>query len=466
MANARQKLKLNVPNAVTRNQAMTTTPFRRFFLGLVAASFLTAAAPTLHAQPEPTATNHEFTVSTDRPDAIYRQGEEITFRIKLLRDQKPVDAAEVQWTISKDGVPPTRNGHLKPGPEGGTVTGKLDEPGFLRCRATFITPSGKSLNAIAGAGVDPLNIAPSLPVPDDFDAFWSDQKKKLAVVPVNARLTEVKSPNEGVVCLDLQADSVGAPVSGYFAKPAGAKPKSLPIILTVHGAGVRSSSLNEAADWAKRSFLALDINAHGIPNGKPVEFYSDLAKGELGGYRTRGCDSRETIYFLGMFLRLVRAMDFLTAQPEWDGRTLVVHGSSQGGAQSIVAAGLDPRVTYFAAGVPAMCDHTGAVVNRVSGWPKLVPEGPDGKPAPKSLEAARYYDARNFATRTKAAGIVTVGLIDRTCPPTSVYAAYNALRGKKEILTGPLVAHTTTPEWRQDFRNAILRHVEAMKARK
>ena len=99
--------------------------------------------------------------------------------------------------------------------------------------------------------------------------------------------------------------------------------------------------------------LALDINAHGLPNGRPDAFYTGMANGELKEYRVRGRESRETIYFLGMFLRLVRAIDFLTAQPEWDGRTVIVHGSSKGGAQSLVAAGLDSRVTFFAAGVPA-----------------------------------------------------------------------------------------------------------------
>jgi cephalosporin-C deacetylase-like acetyl esterase len=164
-----------------------------------------------------------------------------------------------------------------------------------------------------------------------------------------------------------------------------------------------------------------------------------------------------------MFLRLMRAIDFLTAQPEWDGRTLIVHGSSQGGAQSIVAAGLDSRVTFFAAGVPAMCDHSGAVVERISGWPKLVPNDADGKPDPKVLEVARYYDAMNFATRARAAGIVTVGFIDTTCPPTSVYAAYNALKGKKDIFNDPPSVHRVSPGAGEAMRNAILRHVETMK---
>jgi cephalosporin-C deacetylase-like acetyl esterase len=439
---------------------------RRLFVGLLPACLISALIPPLAPRAESASTNYLLTVSAGQAGAIYRQGEPVAFGIRLRLGEDPVNDAEVQWTISKDGVPPIQTGTVKLTNGRGTVTGKLDEPGFLQCRVMYKSPAQTTLSALAGAGIDPLQIKPSQPVPDDFDVFWSAQKRKLAGVPVNPRLKPVTSPEPEVECFDLQADCIGAPVSGYFARPVAAKPKSLPIILTVHGAGVRGSSLKGAAGWAKKSFLALDINAHGLPNGKPARFYTDLANGELKDYRTAGRESRETVYFLGMFLRLVRAMDFLTAQPGWDGRTLVVHGSSQGGAQSIVAAGLDARVTFFAAGVPAMCDHTGATVGRISGWPKLVPGDPGGKPDAKVLEVARYYDAVNFATRTKAAGILTVGFIDTTCPPTSVYAAYNALKGGKEIFNDPPSKHAVSVQAGEAMRTAILKHVEAMQRSK
>ena len=430
-------------------------------LAAVAALLLPLA--TLVAQTPAPATNYVLTVKTDRAAALYQQGESITFTLALTLDQQPARDAEVQWTINKDGMPPVTNGRLKLENGSATVVGKLDEPGFLLCRATFTTPEKRTLTALGGAGVDPTLINPSLPVPEDFDAFWAAQKKSLAAIPSNARLTPVKSPIPDTDAFDLQADSVGAPVSGYFAKPTAAKAKSLPIILLVHGAGVRSSGLGSAANWAKSGFLALDINAHGLPNGKPDAFYTALSNGDLKGYNTRGRESRDTIYFHGMFLRLVRALDFLTAQPEWDGKIVVVHGSSQGGAQAIVAAGLDSRVTFFAAGVPAMCDHTGVIAARVNGWPKFLPSPAAEKPDRKIVEAIRYYDAMNFATRTTAGAIFTVGFIDTVCPPTSVYAAYNNVTGKKSIHHDPASGHTSTPQASAAMQAAIRAHVVEMK---
>lgn len=435
---------------------------------LVRRSFLLAAAllaPALfvRAQDSKPSTNYVLKVTPDRADALYKQGETVTFKLELTLDKKPVPDAEVQWTITKDGVPPSTSGKVKLANGTATITGKLEEPGFLLCRATFTGADKRAYSGLGGAGIDPLKIKPSQLVPADFDAFWAAQKKQLAAVPVNARLTPVKQATAGVAAFDLQADSVGAPVSGYFAKPEGAKPKSLPIILTVHGAGVRGSSLGGATSWAKQNFLAMDINAHGLPNGQPDKFYSDLAAGELKDYRTRGRESRDTVYFRGMFLRLVRALDFLTAQPEWDGKTVVVSGSSQGGYQAIVAAGLDARVTFLAAGVPAGCDHTGFKVGRINGWPKFIATGE--QPPANVVEAVRYYDAMNFATRTKAGAVFTVGFIDTTCPPSSVYATYNNVSGKKSIHHDPDAGHTNTPKASEAMRKAVLEHVKTQTAK-
>ena len=402
-----------------------------------------------------------LTIAADRADALYRHGETVTFTIRLEHDGKPVETGEVDWVLTKDGVAPTRNGRVKLAGGSATISGTLDEPGFLQCRATFQSDSGKVVG-LGGAGLSPLEIKPSQPVPEDFDAFWNAQKKALAAVPMNARLTAVKSPREGVTTFDLQAVSVGAPVSGYFARPDDAKPHSLPAILTVHGAGVNSSNLGGAASWAKEGALALDLNAHGLPNGREKAFYEALAAGELKNYRSAGRESRDTVYFRGMFLRLIRAIDFLTAQPEWDGRTLVVSGSSQGGAQAIAAAGLDARVSFFVAGVPAMCDHTGALAGRIAGWPKFIPTN-EKSPSEEVIRAVRYYDGMNFVTRAKAPGFFTVGFIDATCPPTSVYAAYNALPTAKQIFHDIAAGHTNTPAARDAMRAVVLRHFATMR---
>lgn len=397
-------------------------------------------------------------VAADRPKATYAKGEEVAFLIELKAEGATEDV-EISWVLSKDGMEPQTTGKVKL--EGGkaVVKGQLHEAGFLQCLVTCHV-NGKELKQIGAAAVAPLEISASLPVPDDFDDFWAEKKAALAAVPVNARLKSVSSNNAALEVFDVQADCIGAPVSGYLARPKGAAPKSLPAILTLHGAGVRSASIEGATAWAKEGILSFNINAHGLPNGLPEEFYKELADGELKDYRVRGRQSRDSIYFLGMFLRVIRAIDVLAQQPEWDGRTIIAYGTSQGGAQSMAAAGLDSRVTFFVAGVPAMCDLTGRSAGRVAGWPRMVPMEGD-VPNEKATQAVRYVDGMNMLTRAKAPGFFTVGFIDTTCPPTTVYAAFNSLQTKKAIYDDIHAGHVNTPKASQKMRRAVYDHIKA-----
>lgn len=397
------------------------------------------------------------TITTDRPEALYRKNEAVIFTIRVRDGATELDSAAVNWSLSLDGHKNLATG------TGNRASSSLDHPGFLLLAATYTAADGEKITAFGGAGVAPEEIVPSLAAPDDFDDFWAAQKGALAEMPLTFTATPrplADADDAGLEAVDLTvaAERNGAPVRGYFAKPKNAAAKSLPAVLWVHGAGVRSASLPTALAGARDGFLSLDINAHGIDNGKPDEYYKDLSAGKLKTYRTDGNSGRETSYFRGMFVRLVRAIDFLTTRPEWDGKTVAVIGHSQGGLQALVAGGLDDRVTFIGSGVPAGCDHTGMKADRISGWPKIVPRLADGTYDPAAIEASRYIDAVNFAARCNAEAVVSVGFIDRTCPPTSVYAAYNMLPGKKSIFDYPAMGHASTTEIRERFREALLKH--------
>ena len=397
----------------------------------------------------------------ERADATYHQGEKVLFNLTVTDSGKPA-AGIVEWSILKDGLPTDQKGSAELVEGKAVASGSLGEPGFIQVRAVY-RPDAKAKAApvvgLGGAAIDPTEIKRSLPVPDDFDAFWDGMKKKLAAVPLEPKLVSVKSPVKGIESFDVTAPALGIQISGYMSKPVGAKPKSLPIILTVHGAGVSDSSLGGSASWASRGFIAMDMNAHGLPNGKPKQFYTDLYAGPMNPYRYEFRNDREKAYFTGMMLRLIRGIDVLAAQPEWDGKRVIVYGASQGGYQAIAAAGLDARVSYFVAGVPAGCDHSGMMANRIAGWPKIVPMK-DGKPDMSVVEAFRYIDCMNFATRTKAAGCYfTVGFIDGVCPPTSVYATYNQLNIPKEIYDDIPSGHANSPQASEGMRQAVMKYV-------
>ena len=402
----------------------------------------------------------------DKADAFYEPGEPVAFRVEVLDEMgESVDLGSLDYVLSVDGFRELEKHSLALTGSPLVIEGKLDRPGFLRLDVSYRKWNGAVTTGAAAAAVAAENLTPSREAPVDFEAFWDEQKARLAEVPLNWEETPVPSGIEGIVAADVQVEALdGIPVSGYVALPEKAKPKSLPAVLWVHGAGVRSSLKIQAVNGAREEFLSMDINAHGLPNGKPSEYYQKLAKEDLEEYQYDGRENRDGVYFKNMFLRLVRAIDYLTARTEWDGRCVAVIGHSQGGAQALVAGGLDERVTFIGAGVPAMCDHSGMLRKRPSGWPKFVPILETGKPDPMVAEVSRYYDAVNFAARCHCEAIVSVGFVDRACPPTTCFVAFNQLKGEKRMLAEPAMGHSAPPEVRAEFLAALKAHVESLKA--
>jgi putative NIF3 family GTP cyclohydrolase 1 type 2 len=184
----------------------------------------------------------------------------------------------------------------------------------------------------------------------------------------------------------------------------------------------------------------MDLNAHGTPNGKPEQYYKDLAEGELKDYCFRGFEDRETCYFVGMYLRILRALEFLKSQPEWDGKILVIYGESQGGGQAIAGAALDPQITMVSSMIPGLCDQTGFLADQSTGWPRVafhgeMPTKPIGEYNRQAVETARYIDPMNFAPRIRTAkAMVFLGFIDTSCPPTTIYAMYNNLATQDKLV--------------------------------
>ncbi|MDP2887564.1 MAG: acetylxylan esterase [Bacteroidota bacterium] len=314
----------------------------------------------------------------------------------------------------------------------------------------------KEQKQLLGMIVDPQNLKPGIKVPKDLNKYWNAEKQNLAALQLDVKFGKNESKEFEFVCFDTEINCTGPkPARGYFARPTKAAPKSLPIVLLVHAAGVKGSwcksEAEEALRYAKmgKGAMCFDLNAHGMLNGQPEEYYNDLETGELKDYFVQGLEDRNSVYFKGMYLRLIRTLDFLTKLPEWDGKRILVIGESQGGGQALAAAGLDKRVSAVVATVPAMCDWGGTLVDRKGGWPQPFERSGDRKKMKKALP---YFDAANLLKNSTATIVVEIGLVDRTCPSTSIYAAINQAKGEKIIYPVPYREHAwpneaQRPDW-------------------
>ena len=412
------------------------------------------------------AAGSEIKITVDRADGMYQLGEEATFHISV----DGADEKDCVVCLSNDGYKVIYQGPIKLQDGKGTLRGTLREPGILRCRVN--SPDGKRWG-IAAAAFEPLRIQPSMPKPDDFDEFWSLQKARLAQVSWNVQIhaepSAVKEGDAFTVWSISLANIGGTRIRGYLAKPTGAGPFPAVLVLQNHGGGAWSVPREWVTNFAGKGFLAMAINSHDVENGREEDYYRRLNEGPLASYTLRGFMNRETYYFKRMYLSIVRSIDYLVSLPEWDQKSLILTGRSQGGGLSLVGAGLDPRVTGLVAAVPALCEHSGPAFGRPAGWPRLVPndehdygDAPnyaptgDGHSSPSKvvLNVARYYDAVNFARNIKCPAVIALGLVDRACPPTTVYSAYNVLTSSKTLVVAPMLGHDAdkNPEYRRDAR--------------
>jgi cephalosporin-C deacetylase-like acetyl esterase len=408
--------------------------------------------------------NGVFTVrvQADHTNGIYAVGEDIVFTVTVLSNGLPTTRGDLEYAVHINGPVVDRgwpggatfgiSGRVAPVAGGVKLVQASNEPSTLWIQIVYReSGSCTELAAFLGVAVSPSAIGLHHSEPPDFEAFWRDQLARLAAVPLNPRVREVPSGTDGVKKWDVTLDCLGtalrpdAPVRGYYSRPADASPsRKYPAALLLQAAGV-----GDPQDWfgvgASRC-LVLHLCTHSIDLGREASYYAALGAGDLDAYFAQGNTNRTTYYFLGHYLRMIRSLDYLCAQPEWDGHNLYVMGSSQGGGSALSCAGLstwtDHIVTQVSALVPALCGLTASFeTNRCSSWPRT--DMPLDHPLVR--EAIAYFDASFFCRRAVAAGRVQIGLADPVAVPINALAACNAMRnpGLRAALV-PAMGHQST----------------------
>ncbi len=431
-------------------------------VGLMAASFF--------ASPEKIeAGKLKFDGVTDKSPVSYRPGEKMKFVFNLEYGQELPEGTQfyVQWTRSgDDGL--SRTG-FEPIAEGRPVkiATSIDRPGFVRVQAVLTDVTGRRFNYMlnnermashvfeggAGAAVD--DILPANEEPADFDAFWAGCKGELAKVPLNPVVVDVPTnriPAKFAATHRLQAVTVPCagprPVTGFLIVPAGAKARSLPVVVSFDGYGEGGQGAYPDA-WmyeVANAKIHFHVNAHGYELMREDAYYKDFfAKIPSYAFDIEENMKPETCYFHGMALRVVRAFDFVKTLPEWNGRDLIAQGGSQGGLQTSWAGSLVEGLTECRPSVTWCSDIDGTSVGRQGGW------RPDFRPG------LAYYDTVFHARRIPAScrlEITRAGLGDYVCPPSGLAAQYNAANCPKSIVWMQNSTHMFVPSPAHTYTNA------------
>jgi len=441
-ADARESAAAN--DDLFQSTTMTTRSCHAWRAGLLAAALAVLPA-TLTAQPASAPTPAVRPVFTPtRASGMYAVGETVAWTATLPAGTTPEPGGYL-YKIRKNNLEVLETGTLDFSKGPATIDIVVREPMMVYVE---VTVPGFEAGAVAklGAAVAPSKLTPSVPRPADFDAFWDGKLKALAQVPIESTLTPIESGNPDVELFTVALRSLGSTARAYLAKPK--KPGPYPGLVILQWAGVYKLTPKASVDRAAEGWLTLNVSSHDMP----LDQDSDPAVARR--YGDVGALDRESSYFLKMYLRDVRGVDYVASRPDWDGRTLVLMGTSMGGQQSLVTAGLHPKVTAVLVNEPAGADSNGDRHGRKAGYPNWDAE------FTAIMDTARYFDVVNFASRITAPAIVSVGFIDTITPPVGILIAFNQLKGPKELI--PMIEsdhNNRTPEkqgnWEKRWREVL-----------
>lgn len=400
----------------------------------------------------------------DHADWIYETGENPEIEVQFYKYGIPVDNVTVNYEIGGDMMPADTKGSvtLKNG-KANIKTGTMNQPGFRDCRLSAIV-DGKVYNHHVKVGFSPEKIEPFTQKPADFDTFWQANLKELSDVPLKYTITpapEYSTDKMDCYLVKLIVNKQGQSIYGYLSMPKDAATGACPIVLCPPGAGIKT--IKEPLRhkyYGENGCLRFEMEIHGLNPEMTEAQFAEISKafnGKENGYLQNGLDNKDNYYMKRVYLACVRAIDFLTSLPQWDGQNVAVQGGSQGGALSIITAALDPRVTLCVANHPALSDMAGYKADRAGGYPHFF--NTPGMDTPEKLETMAYYDVVNFARNLKVPVYMTWGYNDNTCPPTTSYAVYNVITSPKEALITPINEHWTSDDTERGHLDWILNHL-------
>ncbi|HEX4214238.1 MAG TPA: acetylxylan esterase [Candidatus Dormibacteraeota bacterium] len=272
----------------------------------------------------------------------------------------------------------------------------------------------------------------------DFDAFWASTLKDARRHDLDPVFEPVETGLRIVDTFDVTFSGYGGHrIRGWLQVPRDLV-GPLPCVVTVLGYGGGRSLPVDWLVWSSAACIELVMDTRGQGTGWSPGDTPDPEGGanpQAPGFMTAGISDPERYYYRRVFTDAVRAIETARSHPAVDEQRVFVSGGSQGGGISLAVAGLVPDLAGAMPDVPFLCHYRRAVAitdNQPYQEVRTYCRTHRGQ-AESVFRTLSYFDGVNLAARAKAPALFSAGLMDQTCPPSTVFAAYNHYAGAKEM---------------------------------
>jgi cephalosporin-C deacetylase len=288
------------------------------------------------------------------------------------------------------------------------------------------------------------------PKPADHGEYWQRALAELANVDPKIELTRAEFQTPFAECFHLYFTGVrGARVHAKYLRPRQAKAPH-PALVEFHGYTASSGDWSSKLGWIGLDYSIASLDCRG--QGGLSEDTGGVTGTTHHGHFIRGLEgSPDNLLFRHIFLDTVQLARIVMSFDDVDENRIGALGASQGGALTLACAALEPRIKRAAPTYPFLCDY-----QRV--WQMDLAEDAYGELRQffrrhDPLHAREqewftrlgYIDIQHLARRIQAQVLMGIGLMDRICPPSTQYAAYNKITSGKRAAIYPDFGHENLP---------------------
>ncbi len=286
---------------------------------------------------------------------------------------------------------------------------------------------------------------PALNVPADLDSFWAETLESSRARAVEPVVMKIDNGLRLVDTFDVVFSGFdGQPVRAWLHVPAGARDE-LPAVVRYLGYGGGRGLSHEVSAWTLAGYACCTVDTRGQGAGwSPGDTPDPVGSAPAHpGSMTRGIGAPRDYYYRRVFTDAVRAVEVLRDLPVVRADRIAVTGVSQGGGMTLAVSGLAPGLWAAMPDVPFLCDFPRALeVAESDPYLEIVRYlRVQRDETDRVLETLSYFDGAVLARRATPPALFSVALMDRVCPPSTVYAAFNWYAGPKEIAVYPYNDH-------------------------
>ncbi|GHC06120.1 acetylxylan esterase [Cerasicoccus arenae] len=291
------------------------------------------------------------------------------------------------------------------------------------------------------------------PCPADFDVYWTEALEEMKAVDAQPERVAASFSTAFADCYEFYFAGVGgARVHAKLVVPKSVPKGGCPAIVQFHGYSGSSTEWSGLLTMAASGFVMAALDCRGQAGESQEIVSANLST--FKGHIIRGLrNGPKHLAFRSIFLDAAQLAGLVMDMPEVDATRVASQGGSQGGALSLACAALEPRIAKVVAQYPFLSDYY-----RV--WQMDLAENaydelraffrqvdPLHEKEEETFNTLGYIDVKNLAPRIKGNTLMAITLMDKICPPSTQFAAYNNIHAPKRHIIYYDYGHEGLPNW-------------------